>query len=229
MNKEECFAIAEGYLTPPLIKGAADEISILLDDENFNWVDLAIETNIIYFIQPSFQVEDVVNAVTLEQWSGIYHVDNSDQWEWEKILSFLRTTFNKGSQYSDIDGAIREKMEENLNFCLKHKIISQYGKCYYTNTDIIRYVKYLLWDCLYPNWIDNKIIKKINVLCNEIVENHPKNQGWIPLEELWETLKTFEEYKKIDFTYMYYVNWSPKIETLYHERNPFVLGYKKYV
>jgi hypothetical protein len=205
-----------------------ESIKTAIEDPNFDWVNLAINTKFVYTpyeVNPeSFDVDDLLIFTDSFRWKDVVQPD--------AILtpyqrSELKEQFREiGVQYFDNIYELIDHSDFNwLPFEVKHAYKSSFGEMTYTNEDIIYYLKTLIWEYLYPDSYDSyrlDSIKKDGLL---FIQSQDINEGWTEMSQVVEFLKV--KFPGIDLYELSKIDWGQDIQHKNHYRNPFTLGFKR--
>lgn len=217
----------DGNITKDDIKNA---LISALEDENFDWVKLALETKFVYNANDTsvdnFNIDNLLIFTDSFRWSDVVHPD--------AILSFnqkneLKDQFRELNirEYDSIQALLKHEDLIWLPFEVRHAYLKHFGKIEYKNQDIIYYLKIIVWDYLFPKLLDIDRLFKIKENVNTIFESVLENQGWVEMDEILESLKSI--YTNLDLFELSKINWDKNVQHKQHYRNPFTLGFKRIV
>ena len=204
-----------------------DELSMAIDSTDFDWVDLAIETKLVYtsIDRPSskFTIDDLFIFIGNSYW-GLNDLDGRLTVEDKEELRDQLREINI-YDYEGI-GELADSDEFSwLPFEVRHALKMNFGSIEYNNDDIIYYVKKIVWDYLFPAALDSYRLKKLSIDSHEILKNITVNNGWFEMNEILN--KTKEIFSGVDLYELDKIEWEKEVENKIHYRNPFTLGFKR--
>jgi hypothetical protein len=205
-----------------------DALTSTLADEYFDWVKLALETKFVYNVNDTsvdnFNIDDLLIFTDSFRWSDVVHQD--------AILSFnqkneLKDQFRELNirEYDSIHALLKHEDFIWLPFEVRHTYLKHFGKLEYKNQDIIYYLKIIVWDYLFPKESDKVRLSNLKESVNTIFESVLENQGWVEMDEIFESLKS--KYTDLDLFELSKINWDINVQHKQHFRNPFTLGFKR--
>ena len=205
---------------------AKDEIVKLLAIDDFDWVNLAIESKFVYTsseVAPKkFSVDDLLIFTDSFRWDAVVKSDSllsTDQ------KDGLKDQFREvGVQYfEDICELMIHSDFDWLPFEVKHAFKLNFKEISYINEDIVFYFKSVVWEYLFPNSLDQQRLVSLRDEGLMVLGSVNKNQGWIDASNVVKSLR--DCYSGLDLYELSRVNWPPNIEHKIHYRNPFTLGF----
>ena len=208
-----------------------DEILTALEDDNFNWVGLALETNFVCTsneLPPKpFDVDELLIFTDSFRWKDMVQ---SDAMLSKEQKDDLKDQFREASvqYYNDIHELMGLEKFEWLPFEVKHSFRSNFGLMEYQNEDIIYCLKIIVWSYLFPDTYNNNTRRKdIGEASIKRLKSSRLDNGWVDMTILVEELKPI--YPQIDLFEISQIDWDKDIEHKRHYRNPFTLGFKRLV
>ena len=201
-----------------------DELQNAMQNDNFDWVKLAVETKFVYtsnMQQLSFNVDELLIHTGSANWSFNSKDAQLSFDERENLKSQFREEYIQN--YKDIKELISDSEYTWLPFEIKHSFLSAFSPIEYTNEDIIYYLKSIVWDYLFPDKIDLERLGLIKKECQTLLENKKSNEGWLEEASIVESLNL--SFPNLDLHELSQVKWDKTVQHKAHYRNPFTLGF----
>jgi len=210
------------------LNGFKEEFNNVIDEKNFDWVKLALETEFVYSseeVKPKkFDVDELLIFTDSFRWKDIVKADS--------LLSRNQIDDLK-EQFREIDlqqiKNIKELFDHPnfswLPFEVKHAYLLNFSKINYTDEDIVFYLKKIVWDYIYPNSLDLERLNSIKEQSILLLSNQNSNEGWVEMFELVQSL--LKLFPNLDLYELSRVDWGKDVQYKNHYRNPFTLGYKR--
>lgn len=209
--------------------GLRNDLEVVLSDYDFPWVEKAIETKFVQTTSPFDQIErldidDIIIFIDSHRWKDIV---KHDAWltieQKEELKESLRDC--NIARYGRINDVLGEHDFDWLPFEVKHALKANFSNLYYTNEDIIYYLKTIIWDYLFPNAFDKGRLSIIETDVRNVLKNYKENQGWYELNNFVSSMKS--NYPDIDLFEISKVCASSQYQYKLHYRNPYTLGFKR--
>lgn len=198
--------------------------------EKIDWVKIAIESELVHATsefdkQNRINLDDLVIFLDTIKWIDIVHKDAMLS---PIQIDFLKNVFREMdvSKYANINDLICNESLSWLPFEIKHAFRTQFSDISYTNNDIIYYLKSIIWEYLYPDFLSKSNYFSLSDYCNSMLFAYSENDGWLEMDEL--VLQTKNQFLSVDLFILSKLSWSDRTQSKFHFRNPYNLGFKRY-
>ena len=204
------------------------EIETALNDTEFNWVDFALDNRAVMTSKDSppkeFKLDDLlIYSGLVGSKSHVYKDAKLTEEQRERLCEQLREL--DILSFSNIHELIDNEKFSWLPFVTKQAYKLAFGEIYYTQEDIIYYVKRAVWDYLFFDDMDQHRMELISQECNRRIKAYTDNEGWMDMDEMVKAIS--EKYPEVDAYVLTKVRWHKEPQEMSHFRNQIALGFRR--
>jgi hypothetical protein len=205
-----------------------NELGAALNDAEFDWVDFALDTEAVMTSLDSppkeFKVDDLlIYSGLVGNRSDMYKEGMLTEEQREKLRGQLRDI--DIHSFSNIHELMDSEQFSWLPFVTKQAYKLAFGEIFYTEEDIVYYIKSAVWDCFFSGDMNEQRMELISQECNELLKAYATSNGWMDMDEMVEAVS--EKYPEVDAYVLTKVKWDKETQKLNHFRNHIALGFKR--